>query len=108
MKPKLCIANFQKQQKLTFINFLEPDQFYQKIIRNKDEDLMRMLIVALESEAKFTLTSYMSFYSIFVWQSADRREQIDFVTKLLMGNSKEMSIVQVAKIIDTVCRKIYI
>jgi hypothetical protein len=33
----------------------------------------------------FTMASYLRFYEIFVWQSADKNEQIDFVLKILMG-----------------------
>jgi len=54
---------------------------------------MRMLVTALSNNGAFTLTSYMSFYCIFVWQSADRHEQVEFVTKLLMEDHKERPIV---------------
>jgi hypothetical protein len=39
------------------------------------------------SNGNFTLTSYMKFYDIFVWQSADKKEQVEFVAKLLMKES---------------------
>ncbi len=35
-RPKLCIMNFNLQKKITFINYLEDDQFYQNIIRKDD------------------------------------------------------------------------
>ena len=53
-------------------------------MRKDDSELVRILIETLMEGGSFTLTSYMKFYNIFVWQSADRREQIEFVVKLLM------------------------
>jgi len=67
-----------------------------------------MLITALANNGTFTLTSYMSFYSIFVWQSAGRHEQVEFVTKLLMEDFKERPIMDIARNIDFICHKICI
>ena len=36
IKPKMCILNFSLQEKLTFINYLEQDEFYQNVIRKYD------------------------------------------------------------------------
>ncbi len=88
VKPKLCIMNFSVQQKVTFINFLEPDPCYQDIIRKNDPDLARLLIEALEINGRFTITSYVKFYDIFVWQTAEKKEQMEFVAKLLMKELK--------------------
>lgn len=108
MRPKLCIMNFPAQQKATFINYLEPDQCYQDIIRKNDLQLAQMLIEALTVNGRFTLDSFIKFYDIFVWQTADKREQMEFVGKLLMKELKEQSIVEIAKVIDIICNKIRI
>lgn len=44
-------------------------------MRKNDNQLMKMLVTSLESNYKFTLTSYMKFYNIFVWQNATKEEQ---------------------------------
>lgn len=84
LKPKLCIFNYPLHERLTFVNYLENDEFFQNIMRRDDAELVRMLIETLMANGSFTLTSYMRFYNIFVWQSADKREQVDFVARLLM------------------------
>lgn len=56
-------------------------------MRKDDPELVRMLIETLMTNGSFTLTSFMHFYNIFVWQSADKKEQVDFVVKLLMKDS---------------------
>lgn len=94
--------------KLTFINYLENDEFFQNIMRHDDQELVRMLIETLMANGSFTLTSYMRFYNIFVWQSADKREQVDFVAKLLMKDAAEKSLADISKVIDTICRKIHL
>ena len=48
-----------------------------------------MLIEALKVNGNFTITSYIKFYDIFVWQTADKKEQMEFVAKLLMKELKE-------------------
>lgn len=45
-------------------------------MRKNDSELVRMLIETLMSNGSFTLTSFMRFYNIFVWQNADKKEQI--------------------------------
>jgi len=70
--------------------------------------LVRMLIDTLMASGSFTLTSYMRFYNIFVWQCADKREQIDFVARLLMRDAPERPLAEISKVIDTVCRKIHL
>lgn len=65
-----------------------------------------MLIDTLMATGTFTLTSYMRFYNIFVWQSADKKEQVDFVTRLLMKDASEKPLAEISRVIDTVCRKI--
>ena len=37
IKPKMCIMNFPLQQKVTFINYLENDDYFKQIIRKKDD-----------------------------------------------------------------------
>lgn len=39
-------------------------------------ELVKMLIETLMDNGHFTLTSYIKFYNIFVWQNADKKEQI--------------------------------
>jgi 5-carboxymethyl-2-hydroxymuconate isomerase len=56
-------------------------------MRKEDSELVRMLIDTLMASGSFTLTSFMRFYNIFVWQCADKREQIDFVARLLMKDA---------------------
>ena len=77
-------------------------------MRKNDSELVRMLIETLMSNGSFTLTSFMRFYNIFVWQNADKKEQIEFVTKLLMKESMEKPITEVSKVIDSICRKIHL
>jgi hypothetical protein len=103
-KPRLVI----RPQGLVLNSVLVLDEYYLKIMRKEDEELMRMLEGALSIEGRFTLTSYISFYNIFVWQNASLDEQITFVTRLLMGESRERPIVGIAKVIDRVCSKIHI
>jgi 5-carboxymethyl-2-hydroxymuconate isomerase len=105
-KPKLCIFNYLLHQKVAFVNFLENDDFFQNIMRKDDPELIRMLIETLMDNGSFTLTSFMKFYNIFVWQNADKREQVEFVVKLLMKDSSERPIAEVSKAIDAICRKI--
>jgi hypothetical protein len=69
---------------------------------------MQILIEALSINNNFTLTSYTKFYDIFVWQNAERDEQIRFVTNVLMGENTELSIIKISKIIDLICQKINI
>lgn len=103
-KPRLVI----RPQGLVLNSVLVLDEYYLKIMRKEDEELMRMLEGALSIEGRFTLTSYISFYNIFVWQNANLDEQITFVTRLLMGESRERPIVGIARVIDRVCSKIHI
>lgn len=71
----MYIINYKVDQQGPFINYLEKDEFYQNIMRKNDNQLMKMLVTSLESNYKFTLTSYMKFYNIFVWQNATKEEQ---------------------------------
>ena len=84
----MCIMNYPAQQKLTFINYLENDEYYKEIIRRNDEDLIHLLIEALKINEKFVLTSFINFYDIFVWQIASKKIQMEFVAKLLMQDCK--------------------
>ena len=43
-KPKMCIMNYPLQQKVTFINYIENDDYFKQIIRRKDDELVRLLI----------------------------------------------------------------
>lgn len=67
---------------------------------------MKILITSLMQNGNFTLTSLMSFYNIFVWQNANKTEQIDFVTKILIKESTERPIYEIGKTIDLICSKI--
>ena len=67
-----------------------------------------MLIDSLKVNDKFTIKSYCDFYDIFVWQIAGKKAQIEFVSRMMMRDSKERSIVEVGEIIDLICRKINI
>ena len=95
-------------QKISFVNYLQNDEFFQNIMRKDDGELVRILIETLMEGGSFTLTSYMRFYNIFVWQSADRREQIEFVVKLLMREANERPICEIGSTIDLICRKIHL
>ena len=95
-------------QKIPFVNYLQTDEFFQNIMRKDDGELVRILIETLMEGGSFTLTSYMRFYNIFVWQSADRREQIEFVVKLLMREASERPICEIGSTIDLICRKIHL
>lgn len=67
-----------------------------------------MLIEALCINGRFIIDSYIKFYDIFVWQTANKKEQMEFVGKLLMKELKEQSIVEIARVIDNICNKIRI
>lgn len=69
---------------------------------------MMLLIESLKINGKFTINSYVTFYDIFVWQIAEKKEQMEFVTKLLMQELKEKLIIDISKVIDLICSKIYI
>ena len=100
--------NFAAQAKATFINYLENDKYYQEIIRKGDQELTMLLIESLKINDKFTINSYVTFYDIFVWQIAEKKEQIEFVAKLLMQDFKEKLIIEISKVIDMICSKINI
>ena len=100
--------NFAAQAKATFINYLENDKYYQEIIRKGDQELTMLLIESLKINDKFTINSYVTFYDIFVWQIAEKKEQIEFVAKILMQEFKEKLIIEISKVIDMICSKINI
>lgn len=108
IRPRLCIFNYPLQEQVGFVNYLEQDEFFQNIMRKDDHELVRLLVETLMTNGSFTLTSYMRFYNIFVWQSADKKEQIDFVARLLMKDAPEKPLADISKIIDTICAKIHL
>jgi hypothetical protein len=69
---------------------------------------VRLLIDSLKINEKFTVQSFANFYDIFVWQTVDKKGQMQFVAQILMQNSKERSIVEIGRTIDLVCGKINI
>ena len=56
------------------------------MMRKKDEELMKLLIESLSIKSHFSLTSYIKFYDIFVWQQAPKIEMVEFVANILMGD----------------------
>ena len=73
--------------KKAFVNPLKDDEYFKKIIKSRDDELVRLLIDSLSSMNSFVFSSYLSFYELFVWQQADKNTQIEFVLKVLMGNN---------------------
>lgn len=69
---------------------------------------MRLLIGSLEVNGRFSISSYIEFYDIFVWQIAEKKQQMAFVVKLLMREAQEKSIVEIGRVIDSICQKIHI
>ena len=67
---------------------------------------MRLLIGSLMNHGIFNVSSLMTFYSIFVWQVADKKQQIEFVCKILMKELNERPISEIGRTIDLVCSKI--
>jgi hypothetical protein len=67
-----------------------------------------LLIDSLKLNDKFTINSYVTFYDIFVWQIAEKKEQMEFVAKILMQEFKEKLIFEISKVIDLICGKINI
>lgn len=104
----MCIMNFPAQAKATFINYLENNKYYQQIIRKQDEELVMLLIESLKINDRFTINSYMNFYDIFVWQIAQKKQQMEFVVRILMQDFKQKLIIEISKTIDLICSKINI
>ena len=70
-----------------FFNPLQDDKYYQKIIKQSDQELTKLLIETLSASGNFTFSAFIQFYEIFVWQQASKETQIEFVLKLLMNQT---------------------
>ena len=57
-----------------------------------DHQLMLLLIKALSINDHFTLTSYLTFYQIFVWEESPKKDLSNFVVNLLMRDKQFASI----------------
>lgn len=106
---KMVICNHSSNlNSKSFYNPLKHDKYYEKIMRKNDENLMKLLVTILSCppDNNFTFSSYIEFYSIFIWQQATKTEQIEFVIKLLMGYQNEIMFAELNEKIDFICSKI--
>ena len=106
-KKHIIICNKDsKYSKNSTPNPHKEDVYFQKIIKTKDEELVKILIQSLSSLGTFTFSSYITFYDLFVWQQADKTSQIEFVLKVLMGEAPEVTYKRLSEAIDFMCSKI--
>lgn len=92
--------------KRTFVNPLQQDKYFRKIIRQKDTELVKLLIETLSFSSNFTFSSFILFYEIFIWQQATKQTQIEFVMKLLIGINNQTTYKKLSDCIDLLCSKI--